>query len=174
MIIIKLFKFIVKEIKLDPEIIIKDRKISSNYEKLRNKNLYINLENSPSRNGKNTNPHSKLTPINSNSNAHAFSIFNKTSINKTPTNIMKPNQKFLFTQNEKVKDNNPVRLKRTDNSISTSNNFTEGNNTTNFTMNNPNIISFNNFSDNVLFMTEGKNKENKDITNYEFDDKFVD
>jgi len=157
---------------LDPEIIIKDKKISSNYEKLRSKNLYIKTENSPLRDNKNLDLNGKLTSINSNSNANASSIFNKTSINKTPTQVSQPNQKILYTQNEKIKDNYPVRLKRIDNSNSTSNNFTEGNNTTNYTMNNPNIISFNNFSENVFFIKDANN--NKDLTNYEFDDKFVD
>jgi len=145
--------------------------------------LYLKNENSPSRINNNFNDHHNLfrnensTPINnSNSNSNGITIFNKTSINKTPTNLNKPQQKFLFSQNKEVKDNNPIRVKRIDNNknIPNSNIFTEVNNTTNFTMNNPNIISFNNFSENVFFTTDVYNKQNKDITNYEFDDKFVD
>lgn len=141
--------------------------------------MYIKTENSPSRNNhKNLIVNEKSTSNYSYSNANnGTTIFNKTSINKTPTNLMKPNQKILFTQKKDLKDNNPVRLKRVDNSTSTSHNLTEGNNTTNYTMNNPNIISFNNFSENVFCTTDANNyntKENRDITNYEFDDKFVD
>ncbi len=81
---------------------------------------------------------------------------------------------MIFTQNDKSKDNNPIKLKRIDynsNIFSNSNNFID--NKTNYTINNPNLISFNNFSENIFF-TDPNYKENKDITNYEFDDKFVD
>jgi hypothetical protein len=81
---------------------------------------------------------------------------------------------LIFTQNDKSKDNNPIKLKRIDynsNIFSNSNNFID--NKTNYTINNPNLISFNNFSENIFF-TDPNYKENKDITNYEFDDKFVD
>lgn len=164
-----------KEIKLDPEIIIKDRKISYNYEKLRKNNLHLKTEESPLRDKYNIENYGsfKLNPISTTNNTNNITIFNKASVNLTPNNFSKPNMKILFSHNDKLKDNLPVRIKKFDNNSTFLNNLTE-NNSTNCTINNPNLISFNNFSENIFFTSDSKNKETKDITNYEFDDKFVD
>ena len=103
------------------------------------------------------------------------SIFNKNLNKKIPINKKENlNNENIFNFNSKKKESIPIKLIKNDNSNSDLHSSTAINSTTAF---NPNLISFNNFSENNFLINENKiyfkveiDKKEKDITNYEFDE----